>query len=80
MHNLYIMWLYAFRFVACKVSVDASVCYIPSYYLQNCLYLVPLLLNGIGYLLAYVAVLFVTSVSVVKRAWLSGYCVRLKIS
>ena len=23
MHNLYIMWLYALRFVTCKVSVDA---------------------------------------------------------
>ena len=22
MHNLYIMWLYALRFVTCKVSVD----------------------------------------------------------
>ena len=41
-----------------------SVCYIPNYYLQNWfyLYLVPLLLNGIGYLLAYVAALLVTSV------------------
>ena len=41
-----------------------SVCYIPNYYLQNCLnfYLVPLLLHRIGKLLAYVAALFVTSV------------------
>ena len=41
-----------------------SVCYNPNYFLQNCvvLYLVPLLLNRIGYLLACVAALFVTSV------------------
>ena len=33
-----------------------SVCYNPNYYLQNCvyLYLVPILLNRIGNLLAYV--------------------------
>ena len=37
--------------------------YIPNYYLQNCayLFLVPLLLKGIGNLLAYVAALIVTS-------------------
>ena len=42
-----------------------SVFYIPNYYLQHCvyLYLVPFLLNGIGNLLAYVAALFVTTVS-----------------
>ena len=46
-----------------------SVFYIPNYYLQNCVYLyfVPLLLNGIGNLLAYVAALFVTRVC----RWLS---------
>ena len=46
-----------------------SVCYIPNYYLQNCvyMYLVPLLLNGIGNLLAYEAALFMTSVC----RWLS---------
>ena len=46
-----------------------SVCYTPNYYLQNCiyLYLVPLLLNRIGNLLAYVAALLVTSVC----RWLS---------
>ena len=39
-----------------------SVFLVPNYYLQNCvyLYLVPLLLHGIGNLLAYVAALFVT--------------------
>ena len=46
-----------------------SKCYIPNYYLENCvyLYLVPLRLNGIGNLVAYVAAFFVTSVS----RWLS---------
>ena len=41
-----------------------SVCYIPNYYLQDSvyLYLVPFLLNRIGYFLTYVAALFVTSV------------------
>ena len=61
-HNLYLMWLYALRlFLHAKLI---SVCFIQNYYLQICvyLYLVPLLLNGIGNLLAYVAVFFVTSV------------------
>ena len=48
MNNLYIMWLYALRFVTCKVGVH--------------LYFVQLLLNGIGNLLAYVAFSFVSSV------------------
>ena len=41
-----------------------SVCYFPNYYLQIVvyLYLVPLMLNGIGNILAYVAALFVTSI------------------
>ena len=57
------MWLHAFRFITYKVSLDAFVCYIPNYFLQNFvyLYLVPLLLNCIGNLLAYVAASFVTS-------------------
>ena len=46
-----------------------SVCEVPNYYWQNCVYLnfLLLLLNGIGNLLAYVAGLFVTSVC----RWLS---------
>ena len=42
----------------------SSVCYVPNYYLQNCvyLYLVPLLLPRIVNLAAYLAALFVTSV------------------
>ena len=42
-----------------------SVCYIPDYYLQNCVYLyfVPFLLHRIGNLLAYVAAFFVTMFS-----------------
>ena len=41
-----------------------SVCYIPKYNLQNCVYLclVPFLLHRIPNLLAYVAAFFVTSV------------------
>ena len=41
-----------------------SGCYIPNYHLQNIdyLYLVSISLNGIGNLLAFVAVLFVTNV------------------
>ena len=47
-----------------KLVCMPSVCYIPNYYLQNCVYFyfVPFLLNRIGNLLAYVAALFVTSV------------------
>ena len=65
MHNLYMMRIYDFQFITCKLSVDAfSFFYIPTYYLQNCvyLYLVPLLLHRICNLLAYVAALLVTSV------------------
>ena len=53
-----------------KLTWMPSVCYIPSYYLQNCVYLyfVPPLLNRVGSLLAEVAALFGTSLSVVKRA------------
>ena len=67
MHILYIMCLYALRFVACKVSVDAfSLLYskliLNNFKLQNCvcLYLVPILLNRFGNLLACLAALFVT--------------------
>ena len=49
-----------------KVVWMPSFCCIPKRYLQNCvyIYLVPLLLNRIGYLMAYVDVLFLTSVFV----------------
>ena len=48
-----------------KLAWTRSVCYIPNYYLQNCVYLclVLLLLQSIGNLLAYVAALFVASIS-----------------
>ena len=61
-HNLYIMWFS--NLLQARLWWMPSVCYIPSYYLQNCvyLYLVPLLLHGIGNLLAYKAALFVTYV------------------
>ena len=52
-----------------------SVCYVPNYYWQSCvyLYLVPLLLNRIGNLLAHVAALIVTSVCrLLRTAWLCG--------
>ena len=63
MHNLYTMWLYALRFVTCKICADA---FNLLFSLITCkidffLYLVPLLLNRNGNLLAYVAALFVTS-------------------
>ena len=49
--------------VHAKLVWMPSVCYIPNYYMLNCvyLYLVPLLLNGIDNLL-YAAALFVNSV------------------
>ena len=64
MHNIYIRWFYALRFVACKISVDAFRLLGSKLLLANCvyLYLVPFLPNCIGNLLAYVAALFVTSV------------------
>ena len=46
-HNLYRIWLYAFQFNACKIL--------------SFLYLVLLLPHQIGNLLAYVAVLLVSS-------------------
>ena len=59
-----------------KLVWMSSVCYVPNYYLQNCvyLYLVPLLLPRIVNLAAYVAALFVTIVCwllsvVVEKAW-----------
>ena len=56
MHNLYIMWLYAFRFVQANLAPMPSVCCIPNYYLQNCvyLYLVPLLMHLNDNFLVYV--------------------------
>ena len=63
------MWLYASRFVICKASVDAFSFLFSKLLLAKCvsLYLVSILLNGIGNLLAYVASLFVSSVC----RWLS---------
>ena len=53
----------------CDLLRAKLVCFIPIYYLQNCvrLYLVPVLLNRIEFLLAYVAASFVASVC----RWLS---------
>ena len=64
MHNLYIMCFSALRFVTSKVSGDAfSLIYFNFITCKfESLYLVPLLLNRIGKLLAYVASLPVTSV------------------
>ena len=69
MHNLCIMWIYALRFVTCKVTVDAfSLLYSKLLLAKLSLfYVVPLLLNCFGNLLAYVAALFVTYVC----RWLS---------
>ena len=65
MHKLCIMWLYALRLVKCKVSVDGfSLLYSKLLHANLNLFVFgSLLLNSIGKLLAYVAVLFVTSVS-----------------
>ena len=51
-----------------KLVLIPSVCYIPNFYLQNCVYfsLVPFLLYGIGNLLEYVAA-FLTSACVRGR-------------
>ena len=50
--------------IPAKLVGSPSACYIPNFYMQNWVYLflVPLLLNNVGKLLAYVAALFVTSV------------------
>ena len=55
------MWLYALRFVTCKVIVDVF-CLLYSKLMIAKLSLFVLVLNRIGNLLAYVAALFVTSV------------------
>ena len=62
MLNLYLIRIIAFEFFTCNFSVDAF--YIPTFYIPNCvsLYLLPLLLHGIGNLLAYVAAPFVIRV------------------
>ena len=54
------MWLYALHFVLCKVIVDEfSKLYFKLFFVQ--VYLVPLLLNGIGKFLAFVTAFFETS-------------------
>ena len=64
MHNSYLMWLCVLRFVTCKVSVDAFGLLFSKLLLAklNLIFLVPLLLNCFGILIAYLAALFVTSV------------------
>ena len=64
MHNSYLMWFCALRFVTCKVSVDGFGLLFSKLLLAklNLIFLVPLLLNWFGILLAYLAALFMTSV------------------
>ena len=52
------------NFFPSKLVWMPSVCYIPNYYMQICvyLYLVPFSLHRIGNFLAYIAALFVASV------------------
>ena len=63
MHILFIMWLYALRFISCKVSVDAFILLYSKLLLAKLsLFVCDVVLNSIGNLLAYLAALFVTIV------------------
>ena len=67
MHNLYKIRFYAFEFISCKISVDAvSLLYSKLLLAKLCRFTfgaaLLLLLHSIGSLLAYVAVLLVSSV------------------
>ena len=62
MHNLYILWVNAFHFIICKISVIAfTLLYSKLLLAKLCLFLFGATWC-IGYLLAYVAALFVTTV------------------